>query len=71
MFTPVVATNCGPVEYSEAGAGDPVLYFHGTGLTGDVMLTVETPLIEDGFRLVVPNRPGRRVRGGGGAGRTS
>src|SRR5262245_30470013 len=58
MPTKVVETECGPVEYAEAGAGDPILYFHGTGVTGDVMLAVETSLIEDGFRLVVPNRPG-------------
>ncbi len=58
MITEVVETRCGPVEYSEAGAGDPVLYFHGTGVTGDVMLSVESPLIDDGFRLIAPNRPG-------------
>lgn len=58
MLTEVVETRCGPVEYSEAGTGDPVLYFHGTGVTGDVMLSVESPLIGDGFRLIAPNRPG-------------
>jgi pimeloyl-ACP methyl ester carboxylesterase len=58
MLTAVVRTGCGPVEYSEAGAGTPILYFHGAGVTGDAMLAVEAPLIEDGFRLIVPNRPG-------------
>lgn len=58
MLTAVVETRCGPVEYSEAGTGDPVLYFHGTGVTGDVMLSIESPLVDDGFRLIVPNRPG-------------
>src|SRR5262245_51969805 len=58
MLTRVIETGCGPVEYSEAGTGEPVLYFHGTGVTGDVMLTVERRMTEDGFRLVVPNRPG-------------
>lgn len=58
MLTKVVETRCGSVEYSEAGTGDPVLYFHGTGVTGDVMLTVESPMIEEGFRLIAPNRPG-------------
>lgn len=58
MLTRVVETRCGPVEYSEAGTGDPVLYFHGTGVTGDVMVAVESPMIDDGFRLIVPNRPG-------------
>jgi pimeloyl-ACP methyl ester carboxylesterase len=56
--TAIVETRCGPVEYSEAGAGEPVLYFHGTGVTGDVMQGVEAPLVRDGFRLIVPNRPG-------------
>jgi pimeloyl-ACP methyl ester carboxylesterase len=58
MLTKVVETRCGPVEYSEAGAGEPVLYFHGTGITGDLMLTVESAMIDDGFRLIIPNRPG-------------
>lgn len=58
MFTKVVETRCGPVEYSEAGAGEPILYFHGTGVTGDVMVAVESSLINDGFRLIAPNRPG-------------
>jgi pimeloyl-ACP methyl ester carboxylesterase len=58
MLTKVVETDSGPIEYSEAGTGDPILYFHGTGVTGDVMLAVESPLIEDGFRLIIPNRPG-------------
>ncbi|MCH7724912.1 MAG: alpha/beta hydrolase, partial [Planctomycetes bacterium] len=58
MLTKVVETNLGPVEYSESGAGEPILYFHGTGITGDIMIPIESPLVDDGFRLVVPNRPG-------------
>jgi pimeloyl-ACP methyl ester carboxylesterase len=58
MLTKVVDTDRGPVEYSEAGTGDPILYFHGTGVTGDAMVPVESQLIDDGFRLIVPNRPG-------------
>jgi pimeloyl-ACP methyl ester carboxylesterase len=58
MLTKVVETRCGPVEYSDAGAGDPILYFHGTGITGDVMVDVESPLVDEGFRLIAPNRPG-------------
>lgn len=56
--TSVVQTHRGPVEYSMAGTGEPILYFHGTGVTGDTMLSVERPLVQDGFRLIVPNRPG-------------
>jgi pimeloyl-ACP methyl ester carboxylesterase len=58
MSTHVVDTARGPVEYTEAGSGPPILYFHGTGVTGDVMLSVESPLVDAGFRLIVPNRPG-------------
>lgn len=58
MPTHVIETASGPVEYTEAGAGPAVLYFHGTGVTGDVMLSVESPLVEAGFRLIIPNRPG-------------
>lgn len=58
MLTKVVETACGPVEYSEAGTGEPILYFHGTGLTGEVMLAIESSIIDDGFRLIIPNRPG-------------
>lgn len=58
MLTKLVETRSGPVEYSEAGTGAPILYFHGTGVTGDVMVSVELPLIGDGFRLIAPNRPG-------------
>ena len=58
MLTKVVETDLGPVEYTDAGTGVPILYFHGTGVTGDAMLPVEKPLIEDGFRLIIPNRPG-------------
>ena len=54
----VVSTSAGFVEYSEAGSGEPILYFHGTGITGELMLTVERDLIDAGFRLIVPNRPG-------------
>ncbi len=57
-LTKVVQTNLGPVEYSESGDGEPILYFHGTGITGDAMIPIESPLVDDGFRLVVPNRPG-------------
>jgi pimeloyl-ACP methyl ester carboxylesterase len=58
MLTKVVETDCGPVEYSEAGTGDPILYFHGTGVTGDVMVRIEASLVEEGFRVIALNRPG-------------
>src|SRR5262245_43622406 len=58
MLTKIALTRCGPVEYSEAGSGEAILYFHGTGVTGDVMVDIESPLVDHGFRLIVPNRPG-------------
>src|SRR5262249_24080901 len=58
MLTTVIETGRGPVEYSEAGSGDPGLYFHGTGVPAGAMLAVEAPLVADGFRLIAPNRPG-------------
>ena len=58
MITEIIETDRGTVEYSDAGTGAPVLYFHGTGVTGDAMVPIESRLIDDGFRLVLPNRPG-------------
>jgi pimeloyl-ACP methyl ester carboxylesterase len=58
MITQTIDTDRGPVEFTESGTGDPILYFHGTGLTGEAMLPFELPLVESGFRLIVPNRPG-------------
>jgi pimeloyl-ACP methyl ester carboxylesterase len=34
------------------------LYFHGTGAGNDAALLMEKWLLDDGFRLIVPNRPG-------------
>ena len=56
--TKIAETSLGRVEYSDAGEGEPLLYFHGTGITGDAMVPIESQLMEDGFRLVIPNRPG-------------
>jgi pimeloyl-ACP methyl ester carboxylesterase len=58
MLTRCVETELGPVEYTEAGAGDVVLYFHGTGVTAEAMVRVESAMIAEGFRLIVPNRAG-------------
>lgn len=54
----VVRLRAGPVEVLEAGDGRPVLYFHGTGAGNDLVPAMEHALVRDGFRLVVPNRPG-------------
>jgi pimeloyl-ACP methyl ester carboxylesterase len=51
-------TSKGPVEYVDVGQGIPVLYFHGNGVGNDAILVLEKSLVEDGCRLIVPNRPG-------------
>jgi pimeloyl-ACP methyl ester carboxylesterase len=51
-------TSKGPVEYADIGQGIPVLYFHGNGAGNDSAVMVEKSLVDDGCRLIVPNRPG-------------
>lgn len=58
MSTRLIETRLGLVEYADAGAGKPILYFHGTGVAGDDMVTVESRMVDDGFWLIIPNRPG-------------
>jgi len=58
VATSVLQSSRGPVEYAQAGDGLPVLYFHGTGAGNDIVFPVEHRLLDDGFRLIVMNRPG-------------
>ena len=58
MCSNLIETDRGLVEYSDTGSGEPILYFHGSGVTGDAMVAVESPIVDGGFRLIVPNRPG-------------
>ena len=53
-----VVTSKGIVEFADIGSGIPILYFHGTGAGYDAAVLMERSLIENGFRLIVPNRPG-------------
>ena len=53
-----VQTSRGPVEYVDVGQGFPVLYFHGNDVGNDAVLMMEKSLVDDGFRLIAPNRPG-------------
>ena len=48
----------GTLEFACVGHGIPVLYFHGTGAGNDLVFVMEHSLLEDGFQLIVPNRPG-------------
>ena len=54
----VVHTTRGPVDVLEAGEGQPVLYFHGTGAGSDIVPVMEHALVAEGFHLIIPNRPG-------------
>lgn len=54
----IVRTTKGPVDVVESGAGWPILYFHGTGAGNDIVPVMEHALVDAGFRLIVPNRPG-------------
>ncbi len=51
-------TSRGPVEYADVGQGIPILYFHGNDVGYDAAVMMEKSLVDDGFRLIVPNRPG-------------
>ena len=48
----------GTIEFADVGSGPPVLYFHGILSGSDVALLCEKSLLEDGFRLIIPHRPG-------------
>ena len=58
VTTRVIETSLGTLEYFVAGEGLPILYFHGTGAGGDLLFSTEWSLVENGFRVIVPNRPG-------------
>lgn len=56
----VVATPRGPVEYAEIGHGPAVLVIHGTPGGYDLWLNTlkATHAADDGFRYILPSRPG-------------
>ena len=53
-----IDTERGAIEYADVGSGDPVLYFHGMLSGSDLALLIEKQLVEDGFRIIIPHRPG-------------
>jgi pimeloyl-ACP methyl ester carboxylesterase len=53
-----VQTSKGCVEYADVEQGIPVLYFHGNDVGNDAVVLLEKSLVDDGCRLIVPNRPG-------------
>ena len=58
MENQILDTDSGPVEYAVEGTGNRILYFHGTGAANELVFPFEQPLLDSGFQLVVPNRPG-------------
>lgn len=54
----LVETNPGPVEVARAGAGPPVLFAHGTPGGWDASISMGRFLVEAGFELIAPSRPG-------------
>lgn len=48
----------GQIEYLVVGEGDPVLCIHGTGVSNRVVVQIESRLLDEGFQLIVPHRPG-------------
>jgi 2-hydroxy-6-oxonona-2,4-dienedioate hydrolase len=54
----IVATACGPIEYSLAGEGPAVLAVHGAGGGFDQGLDFAKPLIDSSFRVIAMSRFG-------------
>jgi len=53
-----VRTPCGPIEYSEAGEGLPILVVHGAGGGFDQGSYFAAPLVKKGFRAIAMSRFG-------------
>ena len=54
----VIDSPRGPIEFTDVGSGPPILYFHGTLSGSAFALFAERALLEDGYRLIIPHRPG-------------
>jgi pimeloyl-ACP methyl ester carboxylesterase len=54
----VVSTALGPIEVAREGEGPPVLALHGTPGGFDAALAMGRFLVEAGFEVVAPSRPG-------------
>lgn len=52
-----IDTSAGPIEYAEAGEGDPLLLIHGAGGGYDQGLMIGRDLVK-GFRVIAPSRFG-------------
>lgn len=54
----VIESRFGPLEYAEAGTGEPVLMIHGSGGGCDQGMLFAAPLVEHGMRVISPSRFG-------------
>ncbi len=54
----LIDTSAGPIEYSAAGAGPPLLSIHGAGGGFDLGLASAAELVGDGYRIIAPSRFG-------------
>lgn len=54
----VVETSAGPIEVARAGEGPPVVLVHGTPGGCDSSLAMGRFLVDAGFELIAPSRPG-------------
>lgn len=48
----------GPIEYADTGDGPPVLFVHGSPGGADQAVLMSAFLVDAGFRVVAPSRPG-------------
>ncbi|MFN8007048.1 MAG: alpha/beta hydrolase [Terriglobia bacterium] len=54
----IVDTPCGPIEYTTAGDGPPILVVHGAGGGFDQGMEFSAPLVQAGFRVIAMSRFG-------------
>lgn len=54
----LVETRLGKIEFAEAGQGAPVLVIHGAPGGYDQAMAIAAPLLEAGFAVTAPSRPG-------------
>jgi hypothetical protein len=54
----VIDTPCGPIEYKEAGTGQPLLAVHGSGGGFDQGMAFSAPLAVRAFRVIAMSRFG-------------
>jgi 2-hydroxy-6-oxonona-2,4-dienedioate hydrolase len=54
----MVATNCGPIEYQEAGQGVPLLIIHGSGGGHDQGMLFARSFVQKGVRVIAMSRFG-------------